>query len=73
MFPGMSEMNIVVALIGVAVLWIADILREKNKMSLVEEKCPLMLRYCGYALAVCVIVIFGGLGESLGGFMYAQF
>lgn len=73
MFPGMSEMNIVVALIGVAVLWIADILREKNKMSLVEEKCPLMFRYCGYALAVCVIVIFGGLGESLGGFMYAQF
>lgn len=73
MFPGMSEMNIIVAFIGIAVLLVADILKEKDKMSLVDEKCPLIVRYCGYALAVCIIVIYGGLGESLGGFMYAQF
>ncbi len=74
-FPGLGGFSLCVVFVGLALMWVADIRKEKGQ-SLGEllQSIPMPIRYLGYAALFYAILLLGNTGADLtGGFMYAQF
>lgn len=75
LFAGLEVMDIWIVLAGLALMFAADILKEKGTdLCVILDSVPIVLRYAGYAVLFYMIILLGNTGANLsGGFMYAQF
>lgn len=75
LFPGLDGLDVIIVLIGVLLLLVVDILKEKGKdLYQLLGSVPIVIRYIGYAGLFYAIILLGNTGANLaGGFMYAQF
>lgn len=75
LFPGLECFDVGVVLAGIALLFVADILKEKGKdLYQLLASVPVVVRYIGYAGLFYAVILLGNTGANLaGGFMYAQF
>lgn len=75
LFPELTGLDIAIVLIGVVLLLIVDVLKERKKdLYQMVAAIPIVPRYISYALLFYVVILLGNTGTNLaGGFMYAQF
>lgn len=75
LFPGVDGFDVCIVLIGVILLLVVDILKEKGKdLYQLLGSVPIVVRYIGYAGLFYAVILLGNTGANLaGGFMYAQF
>lgn len=75
LFPGLEITDVIVVLIGLVLMLLVDVIREKGySVQAVLEKVPMPIRYMGYAIIFYGVILLGNTGADLtGGFMYAQF
>ncbi len=73
-FVQMQLQDVMVCLIGIAMMILVDVLREK-KISIknIIQRIPVFPRYVLYIGAIYMIIIFATRGQGMGGFMYANF
>lgn len=73
-FPGMQFGEIFGVLLGGALMFLVDVLREAEVWETVSAKCPLVVRNLVYAsLIVLMVLLTGGSSDLTRGFMYANF
>lgn len=75
LFSGLGTRDLVILGIGVVMMLILDILKEKNvDVYGLAERIPVFFRYFGYVTLFYMVVLFGYAGgNAAGGFMYEQF
>ena len=74
LFPQMRTQDIIITLIGTAMLIFVDILCEKGKWETVKEKTPFIVRDLIYVILIYIIILFAGTGEDIAkNFIYANF
>lgn len=75
LFPDLSIQEVFVLIIGVSIIFIIDVLKERqvNIYSLVQ-RIPMLPRYIAYCTLLYSIILLGYFGaDATEGFMYAQF
>jgi len=75
LFPGLSLQDVFILVMGVAIIVIIDILKEKQvDVYCLIQRVPMLLRYIGYCVLLYSIILLGRFGtDAAEGFMYAQF
>ncbi len=74
LFMGLKTSEAIAVLIGVIMLVIVDILKEKNLWQDVKVKCPLLIRNGILVFLIIMIILFaGGENDLIGGFLYEYF
>ena len=75
LFPELTGQDLAIVIIGVSLLLIVDILKEKKKdLYQLLVSIPIVPRYIGYAMLFYAVILLGNTGTNLaGGFMYANF
>lgn len=75
LFSGLAARDLVILGIGVVMMLVLDILKEKNvDLYGAAGRIPVVFRYLGYVSLFYAVILLGyGGGNAAGGFMYEQF
>lgn len=74
LFVTLPMVDVVVAVIGIAAMFLVDVMKEKQAdIKKLFMKIPAFPRYVIWLGAIYMIIIFTTRGEGTGGFMYANF
>lgn len=74
LFVGMEYLDIIIAVLGILIIAVVDILGEIGKWENIETNCPMILRNIGYTVIIMMLIFsFGSTSDLMGGFMYASF
>lgn len=75
LFSGLAARDLVILGIGVVMMFVLDILKEKNvDLYGAAGRIPVVFRYLGYVSLFYAVILLGyGGGNAAGGFMYEQF
>lgn len=74
LFVGMTSRDIFVGVLGCTMMFVVDVLNEKNRWEDVKARTPMVVRNIVYAVLIFAIILFaGGNNDLVGGFLYAEF
>lgn len=74
LFAEINKAEICGVVLGVSLIFVVDILNEKEKWNVVKAKCPMIFRNAIYAgMILFIMILAGGSSDLTGDFMYANF
>lgn len=74
LFPGMSTGDVGIALTGIALIFIVDLLCENGKWETLKQRTPIPVRSLAYAFLIFALILFAGTaGDITANFIYTNF